>query len=80
MPKVWLITGSSGSLGRTIAEAALAARDKVLASAREPARLQDQQALPTSITWLASSGAFPGSRQALVIVIISSQKRGKPSS
>jgi len=41
MPKVWLITGSSGSLGRTIAEAALAAGDKVLATAREPARLQD---------------------------------------
>ncbi len=41
MPKVWLITGSSGSLGRTIAEAALAAGDKLLATAREPARLQD---------------------------------------
>lgn len=41
MPKVWLITGSSGSLGRTIAEATLAGGDKGLATAREPARLQD---------------------------------------
>jgi NADP-dependent 3-hydroxy acid dehydrogenase YdfG len=41
MAKVCLITGSSGSLGRTIAEAALAGGDRVLATAREPARLQD---------------------------------------
>jgi len=40
VPKVWLITGSSGSLG-PIAKPALAAADKVLPTAREPARLQD---------------------------------------
>lgn len=40
-PKVWLITGSSGGVGRTIVEAALAAGDQVLATAREPVRLQD---------------------------------------
>ena len=42
MPKVWLITGSSGSLGRTIAEAALAAGDKVLATANERANGSDR--------------------------------------
>jgi NAD(P)-dependent dehydrogenase (short-subunit alcohol dehydrogenase family) len=40
-PKVWLITGSSVGVGRTIVEAALAAGDQVLATAREPVRLQD---------------------------------------
>jgi NADP-dependent 3-hydroxy acid dehydrogenase YdfG len=40
-PKVWLITGSSGGVGRTIVEAALAAGDQVLATSREPVRLQD---------------------------------------
>jgi NAD(P)-dependent dehydrogenase (short-subunit alcohol dehydrogenase family) len=41
MPKVWLITGSLRGVGRTIVEAALAAGDKALATAREPVRLQD---------------------------------------
>ena len=39
-PKVWLITGSSGGVGRAIVEAALAAGDQVLATARGPVRLQ----------------------------------------
>ncbi len=38
MQKVWLITGSGGGLGRDIAEAALAAGDRVVAGAR---RLQE---------------------------------------
>jgi NAD(P)-dependent dehydrogenase (short-subunit alcohol dehydrogenase family) len=41
MSKVWLITGSSRGLGRTIAELALAAGDQVLASTRTPERLQE---------------------------------------
>lgn len=39
--KVWLITGSSRGLGRAIAEAALEAGDRVIVTARDPARLSD---------------------------------------
>lgn len=39
MNKVWLITGSARGLGRTIAEAALAAGDRVVATARDTSRL-----------------------------------------
>lgn len=41
MSKVWLITGSSRGLGRAIAEAALAAGERVLATARNPESLAD---------------------------------------
>ena len=41
MSKVWLITGASSGFGRSIAEAALAAGDSVVASARRPAALAD---------------------------------------
>src|SRR4051812_13520997 len=40
MSKVWLITGSSRGLGLEIAKAALAAGDRVVATARSPAQLQ----------------------------------------
>jgi NAD(P)-dependent dehydrogenase (short-subunit alcohol dehydrogenase family) len=39
--KVWLITGSGSGLGRAIAEAALHAGHKVVATARDPAQLSD---------------------------------------
>lgn len=39
--KVWLITGSSRGLGREMAQAALEAGGRVIASARDPARLSD---------------------------------------
>lgn len=39
MAKIWLITGSGNGLGRTIAEAALAAGDSVVAGARKVAEL-----------------------------------------
>ncbi|MCP3168158.1 SDR family NAD(P)-dependent oxidoreductase [Myxococcus qinghaiensis] len=39
--KVWLITGASRGLGRAFTEAALAAGDRVVATAREPARLEE---------------------------------------
>lgn len=44
MSKVWLITGASRGLGRTILEAALQDGGKVLASARDTSRLADLQA------------------------------------
>jgi NAD(P)-dependent dehydrogenase (short-subunit alcohol dehydrogenase family) len=41
MPKVWLVTGSATGLGRHIAEAVLASGDRLVATARDPQRLQD---------------------------------------
>lgn len=42
--KTWLITGASRGLGRSITEAALAAGDTVVATARDPGRLADLEA------------------------------------
>jgi NADP-dependent 3-hydroxy acid dehydrogenase YdfG len=39
MSKVWLITGSSRSLGRTLAERVLEGGDRLVATARDPAQL-----------------------------------------
>jgi len=41
MSKVWLVTGSASGLGRSIAEAVLASGDRLLATARDPRRLED---------------------------------------
>jgi NAD(P)-dependent dehydrogenase (short-subunit alcohol dehydrogenase family) len=41
MPRIWFITGSSRGLGRAITEAALAAGDCVIATARKPEQLTD---------------------------------------
>ncbi|HTJ14669.1 MAG TPA: oxidoreductase [Dinghuibacter sp.] len=41
MSKVWLITGSSRGLGRSLAEAVLAKGDRLAATARKPESLQD---------------------------------------
>ena len=41
MTKTWLITGSANGLGRNITEAVLANGDRVVATARNPARLDD---------------------------------------
>jgi NAD(P)-dependent dehydrogenase (short-subunit alcohol dehydrogenase family) len=41
MSKVWLITGSASGLGRNIAEAVLASGDRLVATARDPRRLED---------------------------------------
>lgn len=41
MAKVWLVTGSARGLGRKIVEAALAAGESVIATARDPRQLAD---------------------------------------
>ena len=41
MNKVWLVTGSASGLGRNIAEAVLESGDKLVATARDPRRLDD---------------------------------------
>ena len=41
MSKVWLVTGSASGLGRNIAEAVLASGDCLVATARDPGRLED---------------------------------------
>ena len=41
MSKVWLVTGSGNGLGRDIAEAVLAAGDRLVATARDPKQLND---------------------------------------
>ena len=41
MIQIWLITGSSRGLGRALAEAVLAAGHKLVATARDPAQLDD---------------------------------------
>jgi NAD(P)-dependent dehydrogenase (short-subunit alcohol dehydrogenase family) len=41
MSRVWLVTGSASGLGRNIAEAVLASGDRLVATARDPRRLED---------------------------------------
>jgi NAD(P)-dependent dehydrogenase (short-subunit alcohol dehydrogenase family) len=41
LAKVWLVTGSASGLGRNIAEAVLASGDRLVATARDPRRLED---------------------------------------
>jgi NAD(P)-dependent dehydrogenase (short-subunit alcohol dehydrogenase family) len=40
MSKVWLVTGSASGLGRCVAEAVLASNDRLVATARDPRRLE----------------------------------------
>src|ERR1700731_588407 len=41
MDKVWLVTGSASGLGRNIAEAVLESGDRLVATARDPKRVDD---------------------------------------
>jgi NAD(P)-dependent dehydrogenase (short-subunit alcohol dehydrogenase family) len=43
-PRVWFITGASSGLGRALAEAVLERGERVVATAREPARVADLEA------------------------------------
>ena len=40
MSKVWLVTGSASGLGRNIADAVLASGERLVATARDPSRLE----------------------------------------
>lgn len=44
-PKVWLITGTSSGFGSLLTKAALKNGDKVIATARDPKKLEDLKAL-----------------------------------
>jgi len=41
MSRVWLVTGSASGLGRNIADAVLASGARLVATARDPGRLDD---------------------------------------
>jgi NAD(P)-dependent dehydrogenase (short-subunit alcohol dehydrogenase family) len=41
MSKVWFVTGSASGLGRDIAEAVLTSGDRLVATVRDPRRLDD---------------------------------------
>ena len=56
MSKVWLVTGSASGLGRNIAEAVLESGDRLVATARDPRRLED---LAEEI-WRSGSHRSPG--------------------
>jgi NAD(P)-dependent dehydrogenase (short-subunit alcohol dehydrogenase family) len=49
MARTWLITGSSRGLGRELAEAALAAGDNVVATARRPVAASSDRVLPLAL-------------------------------
>jgi NAD(P)-dependent dehydrogenase (short-subunit alcohol dehydrogenase family) len=65
--RTWLITGSSRGLGRSIAEAALAAGENVVATARQPEQLADLLAqYPATATAIALDVTEPASARAAV--------------
>ncbi|WP_371522054.1 SDR family NAD(P)-dependent oxidoreductase [Kitasatospora sp. NBC_01300] len=72
-PQTWFITGSSRGFGRALTTAALAAGDRVVATARKPAQLDDLVArygerilpVPLDVTDAAAAeAAFATARQA----------------
>ena len=60
-PKVWLITGCSTGFGKEIAFAALRRGDKVIATARNPTKLEElkaQGAFTMTLDVLSTDGAL----------------------
>ncbi|MFF2194851.1 oxidoreductase [Streptomyces sp. NPDC058157] len=65
--RVWLITGASSGFGRTLAEAALAAGDTVVATARRPAALADLAAAhPERLVPVAADATDTGRAEQVV--------------
>ncbi|SNS07315.1 SDR family NAD(P)-dependent oxidoreductase [Actinomadura mexicana] len=70
MSKVWFVTGSSRGLGRSFVEAALARGDKVAATARDTASLDElvaaygEAVLPLALDVTDRAAAFAGVRRA----------------
>jgi len=54
MPTTWFITGTSSGLGRTLTEQLLARGDRVAATLRRPAALDDLRATAGDRLWLAA--------------------------
>jgi NAD(P)-dependent dehydrogenase (short-subunit alcohol dehydrogenase family) len=70
-PRVWLITGTSSGFGRAIAEAALAAGDTVVATARRPEAVDDLvKAHPDRVTTLALDVTDPARIGAVVDEVV----------
>ena len=70
MSRVWLVTGSASGLGRNIAEAVLASGDGLVATARDPRRLEDLEAqhgdrVRTASLDVVDEGAANGAVQAV---------------
>nr|WP_055505354.1 SDR family NAD(P)-dependent oxidoreductase [Nonomuraea pusilla] len=70
MPKVWFVTGSSRGLGRDFVEAALSRGDKVAATARNAAHLEDlvtaygDAVLPLALDVTEKAAVFEGVKRA----------------
>src|ERR1700727_3233201 len=64
MNKVWLVTGSASGLGRNIAEAVLESGDRLVATARDPRRLDDlekkfgERGRPVSLDVVVNNAGF----------------------
>jgi NADP-dependent 3-hydroxy acid dehydrogenase YdfG len=71
MFKVWLVTGSASGLGRNISEAVLSSGDRLVATARDPRRLEDLAAkygdqMRTAALDVADEGAAKAAVQVAV--------------
>ena len=69
--QTWLITGSSKGLGRALAEAVLAAGDRVVAAVRTPASMADlEPSYPDALTTVRFDASDTGAAAALVEVAV----------
>ncbi|HTF09872.1 MAG TPA: SDR family NAD(P)-dependent oxidoreductase [Asanoa sp.] len=71
MARTWLITGGSQGLGRALAEAALAAGDRVAVTSRQSDALPDlREAYPTELLTLPLDLTSPDSARAAVAAVV----------